>query len=121
MAKRVGGQIFVKADGVSFNAAGQFTYNINDVQQEAVIGHDGFHGIKAVPQELFIEGEFTDEFDLDLKNDLYSITDATITLELYSGKVISLEQAAFTGTGHVQTEAGNIAVKFTGAVGRELK
>lgn len=120
MARRVGGQIFIKADGVQFDAKGQFEYNLGALKREAVIGHDGLHGFKALPQEPYISGEITDNADLDLKNDLLNIEDATITLELYNGKVIVLRNAFFAGDGTVQTEEGNIAVRFVGDSAAEV-
>lgn len=121
MGRRVGGQIFVKADGVQFDAKGQFEYNLGQVKRDAIIGHDGHHGFKAMPQRAYIAGEFTDNYDLDLKQDLLNIEDATITLELYNGKVIVLRNAYFSGSGNVQTEEGNIEVEFTGESAAEVK
>lgn len=121
MGKRVGGQIFIKADGVQFDAKGSFEYNLGALKRDPVIGHDGHHGFKALPQECYISGEITDNFDLDLKNDLLNIESATITLELYNGKVIVLREAYFSGDGTGQTEEGNIAVRFTGASAAEVR
>lgn len=114
--KRVGGKIFLKANGIQFDAKGQFEYNLGADRKEMVIGHDGPHGHKAVPQEAYISGEITDNGTLDLKNDLLNLENATINLELYNGKIISCTQATYTGEGTVQTEEGNIAVRFSGIV-----
>lgn len=121
MGKRVGGKIFVKADGFQFDAKGQFEYNLGADKRDVVLGHDGVHGHKALPQEPYISGEITDNYDLDLKNDVLNIEDATITLELYNGKTIVLRQAFYSGEGTVQTEEGNIAVRFTGISAAEVK
>lgn len=121
MGQRRGGMIFIKADGVQFDVKGQFEYNLGVPKRDPVIGHDGHHGHKALPQEAYISGEFTDDVDLDLKNDLLSIENATITLELYNGKVIVLRGAYYSGTGNVQTEEGNIEVRFTGDSASEIK
>lgn len=120
MAKRVGGVIFIKADGVQFDAKGQWEYNLGAVKRDAVIGPDGVHGFKGLPQEPYISGEITDNADLDLANDLLNIEDATITLELYNGKVVVLQSAFFSGEGTVQTDEGNIAVRFTGVEASEI-
>lgn len=120
MAKRIGGKIFIKADGVQFDVKGQFEYNLGQDKRDPVIGHDGHHGFKAMPQEAYMSGEFTDRVDLDLKNDLLNIEDATITLELYNGKVIVLRGAYYSGSGNVQTEEGNIEVRFTGESASEV-
>ncbi len=120
MGKRIGGQIFIKADGFQFDVKGQFEYNLGQVKRDPVIGHDGHHGFKAMPQEAYIAGEFTDNADLNLKDDLLNIEDATITLELYNGKVIVLRGAYFSGSGNIQTEEANIEVRFTGESASEV-
>lgn len=121
MGKRVGGKIFVKADGKQFDAKGQWEYNLGVDKRDPVIGSDGYHGHKAIPQEAYISGEITDNADLDLKNDVLNLENATITLELYNGKVIVLRNADYTGSGTVQTEEGNVEVRFTGASASEVK
>lgn len=120
MGKRVGGLIFIKADGVQFDAKGSFEYNLGVPKREAVIGHDGYHGHKAIPQEAYIAGEITDNADLNLVNDLLTIENATITLELYNEKVIVLKNADYTGDGTVQTEEGNVVVRFSGSSASEV-
>lgn len=120
MAGRVGGIIFVKSDGVQFQVKGQFEYNLGAPKRDPVIGHDGHHGYKELPQEAYIAGEFTDNADLDLLNDVLLVKDATITLELANGKVIMLERAYYSGVGNVQTEEGNIEARFTGETASEV-
>lgn len=119
MARRVGGIIFVKVDGNQYDAKGQFTYNLGIPKREAVIGHDRHHGYKELPQEAYIEGEITDSGTLDVKA-LMTISDATVTLELANGKVVMLRNAYFSGDGNIQTEEGNIAVRFTGESAKEI-
>lgn len=121
MGKRVGGKIFIKADGAQFDAKGQFEYNLGVDKRDPVIGSDGYHGYKAMPQEAYISGAITDNYDLDLKNDLLTIENATITLELYNGKVIVLRNADYTGQGTAQTEEGEVEIRFTGASATEVK
>ena len=120
---RRGGVIFVKADGKQFDVKGQFEYNLGVPKRDPIIGHDGTHGYKEVPQEAYISGEVTDSVDMDLKNDLLTLADATITLELANGKVVVLEEAFYSGEGTGQTEEGNIAVRFTAGISpaKEIK
>lgn len=113
---RRGGVIFVKADGKQFDVKGQFEYNLGVPKRDPIIGHDGTHGYKEVPQEAYISGEITDSGDMDLKNDLLTLAGANITLELANGKVIVLEEAFYSGEGTGQTEEGNIAVRFTAGI-----
>jgi len=121
MGKRVGGIIFVKVDGHQYSAKGAWEYNLGVPKREAVIGHDGYHGYKALPQEAYISGEITDNADLNLRRDLLEVENATVTLELYNGKIVMLQNADFTGAGTGQTEEGNIAVRFTGEAAKEIR
>ena len=121
MSKRVGGIIFVKANGRQFDAKGAFEYNLGRPKRDPVIGHDGHHGFKEVPQEAYISGEITDSGTMDLAQDLLNITDATVTIELANGKVIVLAGAYYSGTGTGITEEGNVEVRFTGAQATEIR
>lgn len=117
---RRSGVIYVKVDGQQHEAVGSFTYNLGRPIREALVGHDGVHGYKELPQVPYIEGELRDSATLNLEN-LLTITDATVTLELANGKVIALRQAWFAGEGQVQTEDGNIAARFEGLQAEEIR
>lgn len=117
--QRRAGIIFIKVDGEQFDAKGGFTYNLGRPVREGMVGHDAVHGYKELPQVPFIEGEITDRASLDLDN-LLTIEDATVTLELANGKVIVLREAWFAGEGSVGTEEANIAVRFEGIEAEEI-
>ncbi|WP_251976716.1 phage tail tube protein [Salinicola avicenniae] len=121
MSKRQGGIIFVKADGRLYKAKGSFTYNLGKPQRNAIIGSDGrAHGFSEQGQVAYIEGEFTDDADLDLAT-LVTLEDATVTLELANDKVISLREAWYAGDGNGQTEEGNITARFDAVEGEEIR
>lgn len=120
MNRRVGGLLFLKVDGELFQAKGEFTYNINPVKRESVVGQDGVHGFKEEPKVQFIEGSITDSDELDLEG-FYAIRDATIVLELANGKVIQLREAFYAADGDVTTSEGEIQVRFEGISGREVR
>lgn len=120
MAKRVGGIISLKADGQTYQAKGNFTYHLGVPKRESVVGHDGYHGYKETPQAAYIEGEITDEYGLDVKK-LLETKDATVTLDLANGKSMVLREAVFVGDGNGNTEEGNIAVRWEGPQGEEVK
>lgn len=120
MSKRVGGIIFFKVDGQQYNAKGGFSYDIGEPQREGVVGHDGVHGYKETPKIPYIEGEITDSPDMSLE-DFQNITEATITLELANGKVISLREAWYAGDGVGNTEEGNVSLRFEGMRGEEIR
>lgn len=113
------GTVYLKVDGDQYRVKGSFTYNIGRPKREAIVGHDGVHGYKELPQAPHIEGEITDGSDVDLAK-VFATVDATVTLELANGKVILLRNAWFAGEGQVGTEDGNIAVRFEGLSGEEV-
>jgi hypothetical protein len=119
MAERVGGTLFVKANGEQLRAKGSWTYNIGQPKREAIVGADQVHGYKEMPQAPFIEGAMTDSAELDLSA-LLNTKDATCTLELANGKVIVLRDAWWAGDGNVTTEEGEIAARFEGISGEEV-
>jgi hypothetical protein len=117
--KRVGGLIAFKIDGNQYKAKGNFSYNLGRVKRDGVIGAEAVHGFKETPQLAFIEGEITDDIDLDLAT-LLDATDVTVTLQLGSGKVIVQNHAWFAGEGTGQTEDGNIQVRFESDSAQEI-
>lgn len=117
---RIGGTIALKVNGDIYFAKGNFTYNIGKPKREGVVGADVVHGYKETPQIPFVEGEITDRNEMSLE-DLVTLDDATITLELANGKVITLSEAWYAGEGTGNTEEGNIACRFEGMSAEEVK
>lgn len=118
--RRVGGIVFIKIDGELYQAKGEFTYNVNPVKRESVVGADGVHGFKEEPKPFFIEGAITDNDELDLEK-LQSARDATVTLELANGKVIVLREAFYAADGDVTTSEGEIQARFEAISGEEVR
>ncbi|WP_338585874.1 phage tail tube protein [Pseudomonas sp. MAG733B] len=117
---RIGGIIAVKVNGDIYFAKGNWTYNLGKPKREGVVGADTVHGYKETPQVPFVEGEISDRNELSLE-DLVTLDDATITLELSNGKVITLSEAWYAGEGTGNTEEGNIACRFEGMSAEEVK
>lgn len=117
---RVGGILFLKINGVQYRAKGNFSYNIGKPKREAVVGADGVHGYKEMPQTSFIEGEITDGKDLDLAA-LVTMDNVTATLEISNGKVIAVYEGWYAGEGTGNTEEGNIGLRIEGLRGEEVK
>lgn len=116
---RRGGTIFFKVDSVQRDAKGNFTYNAGGPKREAMIGADLIvQGYKEMGQVPFIEGEITDQGDLSL-TEFINLENVTATLELANGKVFTLAEAWYAADGNVQTEEGNIQVRFEGRTGEE--
>lgn len=118
--QRRGGTIAFNVNGVLREAKGSFTYNLGRPKKEAIIGADKPHGYKEMPQVAFIEGAITDSAGLDL-DALVTLTDATVTLTVANGKVISLGGAYYAGEGSVTTEEGEIEVRFEGEHAEEIR
>lgn len=118
---RVGGIIFIKVDGVQYQAKGSWTYNLGKPKREAVVGSDSTHGYKELPQVAFVEGVITDSSEISAES-LVGVVGATVTLELANGKVISFRNSWFAGDGNITTEEGEIAARFESkAQGEEIR
>lgn len=117
--QRRAGFIQVQVQGEVQDAKGAFTYNLGRPKREAIIGADGVHGYKEMPQVPFIEGAITDRGSLDLAA-LANGKDQTITLTLANGKLIMLRDAWFAGEGTVSTEEGEISVRWEGSNAEEI-
>jgi tail tube protein len=114
MSNRRGGTIQLQIDGVLYEAKGAFDYNLGIEKREAIIGAGSVHGFKETPQAAFIEGKITDRVTLDVKA-MLRMTDATATLTLANGKTVVLPNAWYAGEGNVNTEEGEIDVRFESA------
>ena len=115
---RRAGILYAKIDGTQRNVKGSWTYNVGAVKREAIVGADGVHGYKEMPQVPRIEGEITDASDLSLA-ELTGIEQATITLELANGKTFVLRDAWYAADGDVGTEEGNVQIRFEGMSAEE--
>jgi hypothetical protein len=113
-SNRKGGTISFQLDGVQQDAKGNFSVNPGVPKTEPIIGSDGtVHGYKEVPQVPEIEGEITDRPDLDVKK-LMRLRNVTVSLDLANGKGWVGHEMWFAAEGKIQTDEGNIAVKFQG-------
>ncbi|MFN3883272.1 MAG: phage tail tube protein [Rhodocyclaceae bacterium] len=117
---RRAGRIYLKVDGVRYDAKGNFSYSLGTPKRSAIVGADKVHGFSEEPQVPYIEGEITDSRDLDLRK-LTEVVDATVTLELGNGKVISLRDAWYAAEGKGESKEGNIAVRFEGMDAEEVR
>ncbi|MDI9240737.1 phage tail tube protein [Lysobacter sp. LF1] len=116
---RVGGVIELKVDSTIYRAKGNFTYNLGRGKRDAVLGADGIHGYKEVPQACFIEGEITDHREMSL-DALLDLTDATAYMRLANGKAIVLRGAWYASEGTGNTEEGNIGFRLEGMSAEEI-
>lgn len=117
---RRAGIVYLRVNGVLYEAKGNFSHNINPTKKEAMLHTAGVSGYKETPQAPYIEGEITDSRDLSL-SDLFGADDVTVTLQEGNGKTVVLRNAWFAGDGTVGTEEANIAVRWEGLSGEEIK
>lgn len=117
--RRVGGTLFIKVNGEQLQAKGEFTYNVNPVKRDSVIGADKPHGYTEQPKVQFIEGAITDSDELDLQA-FQATVDATVILELANGKTILLREAFYAADGDVTHTEGEIQLRFEGISGEEI-
>ena len=110
---RRAGILFVKVNGERIDVKGSWTVGLGTPKREAIVGSDGVHGYKEMPQVPYIEGTATDRSDLDLKA-LFNVTDATVTVEFANGKHGVLSGAWYAGDGTVTSEEGEVAMRFEG-------
>lgn len=115
---RLSGTISFTANGIRYDAVGNFTYGLGTEEREALVGADRVHGYKGMPRVPFIEGEIRDRPDLNVA-DFFEISDATVTLRLGNGKSIVLREAWYAGEGTGQTEDANLSVRFEGLSAKE--
>ncbi len=119
MSNRRAGVLYVKVNGVQYDAKGEFTYNPGPPKRKAIVGPDQVHGFSELPQVPFIEGAITDASDLDVKA-FQNIDDATVTLNLANGKTFVLREAWYCADGDVTTEEAEIQLRFEGKDGEEI-
>lgn len=118
-ANRRAGVLYLRIDGVQYDARGSYTYSLGPPKREAIVGADGVHGYREMPQVPYVEGEITDARDLDVAA-LQGLTESTLTLELASGKSVVLREAWYAADGTVTTEQGAVQVRFEGLSAEEI-
>ncbi len=117
-SKARGGKVELLVNGLRFDVKANVTYNLGRDRRESVVGQDGTHGYKLVPQQAYIAGTITDADSLDLA-ELCDVDDATVILRRANGKTIVLDSAWYAGTGEGSTEEGEFDFRFEAQRGRE--
>lgn len=113
MSNKRAGIVFVKVDGAQISVKANVNCNQGLPKREAMMGHDGTHGYKELPQVAFIEGEQTDSKDLDLKKYLM-IDGASVTVQFANGKTFVLRNAWNASEGTIGSEEANLPFRFEG-------
>lgn len=115
----IGGVVRLFVNGDYLHVVGNVTYNLGEDQGQMLVGHDGVHGRKRMPQVPFIECEIRNMPDLDLPA-LLRTEDADVQLDLPNGKQVALAGASQIGEATGNSEDANIPVRFEGLSAREL-
>jgi hypothetical protein len=117
--QRRAGLIQVKANGTVYAAKGAFTVGYGIVKREAIIGSDGVHGYKETPTAPYVEGAITDRGNLDLVA-LFNGTDQTVSVDFGNGKLFLLREGWYAGDGTLNSEEGEIPVRWEGMSAEEV-
>lgn len=110
-ARTIGGLVGIKANGQTYKAVANFTFNQGLPMRTALVGSVSVDGYTETPQSAFIEGEIRDGSDVDLEA-LVKMTDATVTAELANGKTFVLANAWYEGEGTGNTQESNFPFRF---------
>lgn len=106
-----GGLLALKIDGKTYDAIGNFTWNLGLPLRAQLIGATGVDGYSEAPQAAFIEGELRDGSDVDISA-LVGATGVTASLELANGKTLVLAEAWYEGEGTGNTQEGNFPIRL---------
>jgi len=117
----IGGTVFVRLDGERLLVRGNVTSNIGQtVMRETVTGVDGVHGQTEVAVVPYVECDLTEVPAFPLSR-LNAVRNATVTIELLDGRVLTLQGASQVGELTRNSEEGSIAaVRFEGETGTEI-
>ncbi len=113
MGQRIAGIAYIRVDGRSYAARGNWTVSPQTTERTGIAGQDGVHGYMEVPRTPFIEGDIstTDDFDLE---ELHGVSDATVQCDLANGQSWVLRNAWQSGSMDINTHDGSTKVKFEG-------
>lgn len=103
---RQAGVVKLTIDGRRYNVRGNVTVNIGQPKREAIVGHDGVHGYKELPQAPALTCEGGDTAEVSLKDEILNMTSSTVQVEFANGKTYLFEQAFYTGDGNIESEEG---------------
>lgn len=117
----IAGIIELKINGEIKQAKGDFTFNEGNPKLSPILNTDNtVAGFKGETQAPRIEGELTDNGDLDV-HDVTTLKNQSATLSLSNGKIFTLEGATYIADGDYQTGESNIQLILHGTRGKLIK
>lgn len=111
---RLAGVASVTINGVSYHISGEGTYRPSGSSRESLVGQDGYHGYKEMPQPGMIKWRGRDSNNL-LVSALNEMANASVVLVPATGKsVIGRNMTRVGDPLEVNTEDGTFEVTFEG-------
>lgn len=114
--RKIGGVLYVKADGLQLSVNGTLELPINTVIREDIVGADGSVHYKETHKAPYIKAEFKVEKNFPIQK-LTSADEMTITAELANGMVYVLSGAWLSGESTYNPLEGTVEVEFHGDEG----
>jgi hypothetical protein len=108
-----GGTAYLKINGLQYELRGELEIQPNTTQNEWIANQDTTQVFTQKAITPYMAMKISDSGGLSVQQ-LNAVQGATITAELISGKVYSLQQAATWGEVKLDTEKGEITAKFGG-------
>ena len=118
MAQTIGGRVQLTIGGVRRRVKSAVTFNLGKDKNEMILGHDGPHGAKAMPQIPFLECEISLDATTRLE-DLTGVFGEDVVLTA-SGRSYIWRDAIFAGDGSADSEEGAVQCRFESEIAEEL-
>ncbi len=120
MSTAIGGTAYLKIDGKQITMAGSWSVSPTATVKTGVVGLSGFAGYTEAPRVGFMEGSIIDDGGMSIA-ELEALKDATITLELVSGKTYIGHEMFLAGEPSHDASTGEISVRFEGKKVEEMR
>lgn len=119
--RAVGGICHVRVAGRPYALKADAEYSTQSVVKTPQVGQDGqVHGYTTAGRAPFIKGKFTHAAELTIA-DYQAIEDATVTLELATGVVVTLWGATVEGEINIRADTGEVDLNFVGSRAEEMR
>ena len=118
-SNRIGGMLSFYADGVQYEARGEFKVTGPKLKREGVSGQDFVHGYTEMPIIPRIEGRLSIGNNLSIEL-LESLTNVTVQANLANGNSYVLTQAWTLSAFVIDTVQGSVEIVLEGISLQEL-
>lgn len=111
---RIAGTFNLTIDGETWKVKGSASINLGQPKREAVVGQDGVHGYKEIPQAPGIRCEISTMPGVSIKDKILNMTNSTVSISAANGSTYFVEKAFFVGDGEIETEDGKLSFECQG-------